>query len=88
MDWQDKVNGVLELTGGLFTFYNCIRLYRDKAVKGVSLSLFIFMSLWGFWNLYYYPSLNQWASFLGGCHIVLWNVVWVILAIYYQRKGN
>jgi hypothetical protein len=86
--WQDKLNGVFELAGGVFVFLNCLRLYRDKTVKGVSFTAFVFFTLWGFWNLYYYPAIGQWASFLGGCHVVFWNVVWVILAIYYIKRGT
>ena len=31
--WQDNVNGLFELTGGLFVLMNVIKLYRDKKGK-------------------------------------------------------
>ena len=35
--WQDKVNGLFELLGGLFIMLTCMKLYRDKKVRGISL---------------------------------------------------
>jgi ABC-type transport system involved in cytochrome c biogenesis permease subunit len=81
----DVVNGAFELSGGLFLFLNVLRLLRDKKVSGVSLAPVIFFSVWGLWNLYYYPSLGQWCSLVGGVTVVIMNTVWVGLALYYGR---
>ena len=47
-----------------------------------------FFTSWGVWNLYYYPTLHQWASFVGGIFLVLGNGTWVIMAAYYERKNK
>lgn len=86
--WQDNVNGIYEVIGGFFILLHCLKLHKDKTTKGVSVKAFIFFASWGIWNLYYYPHLNQWWSFYGGCHIVFWNIIWIIFAIYYRRKDN
>lgn len=83
--WPDLVNASFELFGGFFIFRNCFFLWRDKLVKGVSVLSTVFFTGWGFWNLYYYPSLGQWVSFLGGLLITLGNVFYVSLMIYYRR---
>jgi len=85
---QDVINAIFELGGGILLFLNCMKLHRDKEVKGISIGVTAFFSLWGFWSLYYYPSLNQWWSFLGGILIVLANTLWVGMAIYYGRSKN
>jgi uncharacterized membrane protein YfcA len=82
--WLDGVNGAFELSGGLFLFLNVIRLLKDKKVSGVSLAPVVFFSVWGLWNLVYYPSLGQWCSLVGGITVVVMNTVWVVLAIYYR----
>lgn len=82
----DAINGTYEMCGGLFLFSNCYRLFKDKEIKGVSIISTAFFCSWGYWNLYYYPSLNQWMSFTGGLLIVTANTLWVALAIYYKRK--
>ena len=84
----DIINGLFECAGGLFIALHCWQLYIQKDVKGVSMTAFAFFAIWGYWNLYYYPSLNQIASFVGGCLVVVMNTFWVIMAIYYVRKNN
>ena len=84
--WADAVNGTYELSGGIFLIQNCVRLYKDKEVKGISILSAAFFTSWGYWNLYYYPSLNQWVSFFGGLLIVISNTWWVIMAMYYAKK--
>jgi len=91
MIWQDNINGLYELLGGLFILMHCIRLYYDKKVRGVSIIAVMFFASWGVWNLYYYPFLGQWCSFLGGIILVLMNFLWISLMLYYirkERKGN
>ena len=82
---NDLINGILELSGGFLVILNCISLYKAKQVKGVNMYVQAFFAFWGFWNLYYYPSLNQWVSFVGGAMIAVANTVWVVMAIYYSR---
>ena len=85
---QDLTNAVFELGGGLLIFLNCLKLYKDKEVKGISIGVVGFFTLWGCWNLYYYPFLNQWLSFAGGLLIVIANTLWVSMALYYGRRKN
>jgi len=68
-----------------FIMPSILKLVHDKQVKGVSWVHASFFSVWGIWNLYYYPSLGQWNSFLGGIGIVTVNTIWVGLMIYYSR---
>lgn len=82
----DLVNGAFELLAGLFTLLNVRRLRKDRSVRGVSIIPTVFFTAWGFWNMYYYPSLDQWASFVGGIAVVSVNMVWVVLAVHYMRK--
>lgn len=82
----DAVNALLELVGGLFVLGHCRAVYRDRAVKGVSILSTVFFLCWGMWNLYYYPSLGQWLSLAGGIFLTLANCLWVVLLIRY-RKG-
>lgn len=82
----DIFNGLFEFIGGCFLCLNLKNLYRDKEVKGVSWLPVVFMSSWGVWNLYYYPSLNQWWSFWGGLWIVSINTTWLAMIYYYYRK--
>jgi hypothetical protein len=86
MSWADIVNGSYEFLASLFMLNNCRVLYNDKKVRGVSLVSTVFFTSWGVWNLYYYPSLNQWISFFGGASLVMMNAIYVGLMIYYEKK--
>jgi uncharacterized membrane protein YfcA len=82
----DLINGLFEITSGILFSLNIIKLYKDKRVMGTSLIPVAFFTLWGFWNLYYYPYLNQILSLLGGIVIAVMNTIWLSMAIYYKRK--
>ena len=84
----DFINGCFELGGGLLSILNLLRLYKDKKVLGVSLTVFCYFAFWGLWNLYYYPSLEQWYSLVGGFLITITNIIWVCMAFYYTRKNK
>lgn len=82
----DLINSSFEFFGGFFIILSCIKLFRDKKVRGVSWVAVTYFTLWGFWNLAYYPHLKQWSSFVGGAFVVLTNCFWLGLMIYYIRK--
>ena len=86
MQFNDIGNGLFELIGGLLQVRNAYQIYKDKQVKGVYWPAWLFFTAWGYWNIFYYPSLGQWFSFSGGVLIALANTVWVSLAYYYTRK--
>ena len=84
----DHVNGLFEFVGSLLTWVSAWRTYRDRGYAGVYLPAVILFAAWGLWNLYYYPHLTQWASFAGGCSLVLANAVWIYLMIRYGKIGR
>lgn len=85
---MDLINSLFELLGGFFILNHCWVLYQHKEVKGVSILSVVFFTLWGYWNLFYYPSLNQWLSFVGGVFICLANILYVGLLLKYRRKNE
>lgn len=86
MDAADLINALFESSAGLFLWNNVRLLYKHKKVRGVSVLSTTVFTLWGYWNLYYYPYLNQWLSFLGGILVVFANTTWVYLALRYRGQ--
>lgn len=82
----DLINGLFEFIGSIFLWLNCWRLWKDKMVRGYSALTTLFFSSWGFWNLFYYPHLDQWWSFSGGVSIVTANSVWLLMMLYYRKN--
>ncbi len=85
MDYPDLINGLFEALGAVAILGHVRRVFKDKAVAGVAIWSTVFFAAWGFWNLYYYPQLGQWASFAGGVAIVLGNCLWIAGLVYYTR---
>lgn len=86
MTVADVANGTFELLGAVLVWLNVGRIRRDRCVRGVDWRAWIVFTSWGWWNLYYYPSLGQWFSAAGGAVMVAANTVWVAYAIKY--RGN
>ena len=83
MQGPDIINAVFEGGGAIILWRNIQFLYKHKIVRGVSACTTAFFMLWGYWNLYYYPSLNQWLSFYAGIGITIANTIWVTQMVYY-----
>ena len=82
----DFFNGLFEFIGAVMIAADVRQIYRDKAVHGIYWPGRVFFTVWGGWNLFYYPSLDQWWSFSGGLAIAILNVIWLAFAIYYRDK--
>jgi hypothetical protein len=82
----DLVNGLFELLGGFALWQNVKRIERDMSIRGVNWQVTLFFTAWGFWNLFYYPTLHQWLSFFGGLNIVVANACWLFFAIKYRNN--
>ena len=84
----DFINSVgFEILSCLFLSFNIWSLYRDKIVKGISLSSGAFYATWATWNVFYYWSLNQPLSFWAGILVATLTTWWIVLAIYYKKKA-
>lgn len=82
----DYINGFFEFASAFFVLNNCRMVMKHKDVAGVSIITICFFTLWGFWNVFYYPQLEQTYSFYGGIAISMANIFWVYLLIKYRRK--
>lgn len=85
MKVPDAINGFFEAGGALLMWLNVKRIMRDKQVRGIDWRITTFFAVWGLWNLFYYPSLDQWLSFTGGVVMTTANTVWLVLAIKYRN---
>ena len=79
----DMINGGLEAVGAAAVLNHCWTLYQHKQVRGVSVASTALFTVWGLWNLYYYPHLDQFWSFAGAIFITLANALYVGLMLHY-----
>lgn len=85
MQAPDFLNGLFEAIGGVLVWLNVRRIWIDREVKGTEWKVMFFFTAWGVWNLWYYPHLDQWVSFVGGLVMVVANIVWVTLVIRFRK---
>ena len=88
MSLPDFINGAFEACGGFFIALSVLTLHRAKVVSGVSAVHVAFFTAWGFWNLFFYPHLDQWLSFWGGLFLVAVNLVWLGQIAYYNLQNQ
>ena len=82
----DIINGLFEACAAALLLFNVRRVLKDKMVRGIHWLPTTFFPAWGLWNLFYYPSLDQWFSFAGGACVVLVNIVWLGLMFRYRNN--
>lgn len=85
MSWPDMVNAGFEFGAGLAVLAHCERLYEDKEARGLSIPAVVFFTLWGLWNIFYYPHLDQPWSFYGGLYVTAINALYVSMLVSYSR---
>lgn len=79
----DLVNGMFELFGGFFVYLSIRKTYKQKKVVGISIWYVLFFTVWGYWNLWFYPAYGAWVSFVGGFGVCITNTIWLGMYLYY-----
>jgi len=85
IDPSDLITGILEVTAGFFQFLNCRQIIRDREIKGVLWHLTFFYTSWSLWDVWYFAHLGQWFAWAGTWVVLSASVLWLHLAIYYNR---
>lgn len=83
MHTWDIFNGVFEFLAAVMVYVNCRRLRRDRKVAGITPWSTVFFLLWGIFNIFFYPSQGLWWSFCCGVLVVVCNLYWIGLVVYY-----
>jgi hypothetical protein len=83
----DQCNAAFEFIGALLIL-NHARCGFTYGLSGVSMFSTVIFTLWGVWNLFYYPSLGQYYSFVAGICVIFANVIWINVIIRYRIKAR
>jgi hypothetical protein len=84
--YADLGNSLWEWGGSFAAWRGVFALHKDKHFAGTRIEVALFFLLWGFWNMYYYPHLDQWISFTGGLSLVIANCAWFMLMLKYRKE--
>lgn len=88
MNIPDLFNGGFEMGLAVFLGRGVEMLRVQKEVKGFYWPTVAWTTVWGIWNLFYYPHLDQWISFTGGLAVVSVNLIWLGHVWYYSRSKH
>lgn len=80
----DQINAGLEMGGAFLRALDCVKLFRAKRFVGGYLGTAMYFLLWGIFNTFYYPSLNQTWSFAAAIALAAMNGLWFVMAIHYN----
>jgi hypothetical protein len=82
----DTINSLFELGGGVVVWINVRKLILDRKVRGVFWPFAGFFAAFSLWSLFFYISLGQWLSFMGGLIIAAGNITWFTLALKWRNN--
>lgn len=86
MIWLDYINAAFEAAAGVFVLNHCRVLLRDRETRGVSIVSTAFFMVWGFWNVFYYPTLQQPFSAAAGVFVAVANAIYIGLMVHFKRE--
>ena len=84
----DMINALFEFGAAIVLLLNSRAIIRDKGYAGVSVFPVAFFAAWGTWNLYFYPFLGQTWSFVAGVLVLLANLTWIGLMLWFGPIKN
>lgn len=82
----DIINGLFEVVGAFAGIANCVRLHKDKQVKGYAWQVAVFFLIWYWWFVFYYCTLNQVFSMVVGVVAAIIDTIWVLQFFYWSTR--
>jgi len=84
---MDIINAMFELGGFMAIIPSILAVLRDKCWQGLSLMTPVFFTSWGFWNILYYPHLDQFWSACAAVLLTVSNSIYLALLFKYRTKS-
>ena len=82
---MDQINAAFEFGGAVAVIPSILAAVRDKRIMGLSIWSTVFFSAWGWWNLIYYPHLDQLWSAWAALLLATTNSVYLYLIWKYKH---
>lgn len=83
---SDLINALFEMGGATAVGFSVLRALKEREIVGVSGAHVMFFMMWGMWNLFYYPNLDQYLSFSAGVLLTIVNTAYAVLWLAYRRR--
>ncbi|MBL4774469.1 MAG: hypothetical protein JKY87_00210 [Mariprofundus sp.] len=83
---MDKINALFEFCGFLAVLPSIVAAHKSKQIVGVSLVTPLFFAAWGYWNILFYPHLDQVWSAYAAVLLAVANSYWLVLVWKYKSE--
>ena len=80
----DAINAIFEVGASIIIWINVGQIRKDKDVKGLAWKSWIFYTVWGMYDFYYYTKLEQWISLGAAINLSIGNCTWIYFAFKYK----
>lgn len=84
----DIITAMFQFGAVVFLLDNIRAILRDKDLKGVSIGMIVFFTLWGYWGIFMFYSLQQPLSMWTNVGIAAAYTVWLSLVLFYKWKNR
>jgi hypothetical protein len=81
----DLITSLFQIGAVIFLLDNIRMLLKDRQLKGVSIGMIFFFTLWGYWGIYMFHMLKQTFSMWTNVAIAVAYTVWLTLAFYFKK---
>lgn len=83
---MDAINAMFEFGGFLAVLPSILIVRKSKKIDGVSVITLWFFTAFGYWNILYYPHLNQACSTYAALLLAAANSYWLLLVWKYKSQ--
>jgi hypothetical protein len=86
MQYVDVITSLFQFGAVVFLLDNIRAIIRDKDLKGVSILMIVFFTVWGYWGIFMFYVLQQPLSMWTNIGIAVAYTIWFLLAVFYKSK--
>lgn len=80
----DLTNALFESAGAVLIWLNVADVWKKRKTAGIHWLPLALFTIWGYWNLAYYPHLGQFLSTVAAGFVAFANTVWLALVLRYR----
>ena len=84
----DYITSAFQAGAVLFLCANIIRLWKDGELKGISIWMMVYFTIWGYWGVFMWADLQQPWSMWTNVGIAVAYTIWLGLALFIKFMNS
>lgn len=83
----DLINSLFQAGAIFFLCLNIRQIVIHSELKGVSIFMIVYFTVWGYWGIFMFYTLHQFWSMVTNIGIATAYTIWLTLALRLKLKG-